>query len=119
MINYREILRLHAQGLSQREIGSSCSHSRNTISDVLKRAQAHSITWSFEVDMSDAELQELLYPERTEGSNFRRKPDSAYIHKELAKSGVTLSLLWEEYCLSCRANQEIPYSYRPPVQRVA
>lgn len=40
---------------------------------------------------------------------FQEKTD---IHKELAKSGVTLSLLWNEYCLSCRANQEIPYSYR-------
>jgi transposase len=62
--------------------------------------------------MSDVELQELLYPEKNAGSNFRRKPDCEHIHKELAKSGVTLSLLWDEYCLVCRENKEIPYSYR-------
>ncbi|MTW88363.1 IS21 family transposase [Virgibacillus dakarensis] len=112
MIKYREILRLHAQGLSQRGIASSCSSSRNTISDVLKRARAHGISWPFEKNLSDAELQELLYPEKDSGSSFRRKSDCEYIHKELAKSGVTLSLLWDEYCLSCRANHEIPYSYR-------
>ena len=28
-------------------------------------------------------------------------PDMEYIHKEMAKSGVTLSLLWNEYCESC------------------
>lgn len=32
---YRGILRLHAQGLSQRGIDSSCSNSMNTISNVL------------------------------------------------------------------------------------
>ncbi|WP_144462997.1 IS21 family transposase [Siminovitchia fortis] len=112
MIKYREILRLHAQGVSQRGIASSCSSSRNTISDVLSRARTQGITWPFEKDMSDAELQELLYPEKDASSGFRRKPDCEHIHKELAKSGVTLSLLWEEYCLSCRANKEIPYSYR-------
>ncbi|WNF38809.1 helix-turn-helix domain-containing protein [Bacillaceae bacterium IKA-2] len=110
MINYRSILRLHAQGLSQREIASSCSNSRNTISEALKRAQLHGLTWPFKKDMSDADLQELLFPEKSTNSNFRRKPDCEHVHKELAKSGVTLSLLWDEYCLSCRDNQEIPYS---------
>jgi transposase len=112
VIKYREILRLHAQGLTQRGIASSCSHSRNTVSEVLKRAQAHGITWPLDKGLDDGGLQELLFPEKNSSSNFRRKPDCEYIHKELAKSGVTLSLLWDEYCLSCRANQEIPYSYR-------
>jgi transposase len=38
-------------------------------------------------------------------------PDVEYIHKEMAKSGVTLSLLWNEYCESCRINKEIPFMY--------
>jgi transposase len=29
----------------------------------------------------------------------------------MAKSGVTLSLLWQEYCQQCRNSQEIPYQY--------
>lgn len=31
-------------------------------------------------------------------------PDYAYIHKELQRSGVTLNLLWLEYCDQCRAD---------------
>ncbi|MUV37161.1 putative transposase y4bL/y4kJ/y4tB [Lentibacillus sp. JNUCC-1] len=112
MIKYREILRLHAQEVSQRGIASSCAHSRNTISEVLKRAKKHGISWPLEQDMSDQELQELLYPEKSAESGFRRMPDVEHVHKELAKSGVTLSLLWDEYCISCRSNKEIPYSYR-------
>jgi transposase len=34
-----------------------------------------------------------------------------YIHKEMSKKGVTLSLLWEEYCANCKASGEIPFGY--------
>jgi len=36
-------------------------------------------------------------------------PDYAHVHKELQRSGVTLNLLWLEYCDQCRAAGEIPY----------
>jgi transposase len=36
-------------------------------------------------------------------------PDYDYVHKEMQKSGVTLQLLWYEYCDRCRAADEIPY----------
>ncbi|MFC0470049.1 hypothetical protein ACFFHM_05795 [Halalkalibacter kiskunsagensis] len=35
-----------------------------------------------------------------------------YIHEELAKPNVTLSLLHHEYEAECRTNQKNPYSYR-------
>lgn len=98
MVKYREILRLHAQGLSQRGIASSCAHSRNTIREVIKRAQSLNISWPFEEDMTGSDLQELLFPEKYDASNFRRKPNCEYIHKELAKPRVNLALLWDEYC---------------------
>jgi len=113
VVKYREILRLYAQGLSQRNIAASCSNSRNTVSDVLEKAKQHALSWPFEKDMSDSELQELLFPDKNEmPGGIQRKPNCEYIHKELAKSGVTLSLLWDEYSLNCRGNEEIPYSYR-------
>jgi hypothetical protein len=43
---------------------------------------------------------------------MRRPPDCNYLHQEMARSGVTLSLLWHEYVETCRQNKEIPYSYR-------
>lgn len=112
MVKYREILRLQAQGLSQRSIAASCSNSRNTVKNVLEQAERHGLAWPLEQDMSDGKIQELLFPEKNKVGNIQRMPDCEYIHKELAKSGVTLSLLWDEYSLSCRENSEIPYSYR-------
>ncbi len=38
-----------------------------------------------------------------------KMPDYEYVHKELQKSGVTLKLLWLEYCEKCRENGELPY----------
>jgi len=112
VVKYREILRLQAQGLSQRSIAASCSNSRNTVKNVLEQAERHGLSWPLEPDMSDGEIQELLFPEKNKGGNIQRIPDCEYIHKELAKSSVTLSLLWDEYSLNCRENNEIPYSYR-------
>ena len=42
----------------------------------------------------------------------RQPLDFDYIHQELAKPNVTLSLLHHEYEAECRTNQKIPYSYR-------
>ena len=42
--NYREILRLKSQGYSERNIALAVSGSRNTVSDVLKRAASHQIS---------------------------------------------------------------------------
>ncbi|OAA91881.1 Integrase core domain protein [Clostridium ljungdahlii] len=110
MTKYREILRLHSQGISQRGIASSCQCSRNTISAVLKRADECSISWPLQKDMSDGELQDILFPEKNITTS-RKIPDCEYIHKEMAKSGVTLSLLWNEYCEQCRLGNEIPLMY--------
>lgn len=111
VIKYREILRLHAQDLSNRGIASSCGCSKNTVGVVLKRAGEVGISWPLEKDMNDSELQGMLFPEKNK-SDTRRKPDVSYIHKEMAKSGVTLSLLWHEYMVECRNQRKIPYSYR-------
>lgn len=111
MIAYREILRLHANGFSNRSIAASCSCSRNTAASVLAEAERKEVRWPLEKDMDDPSLQQLLFPEKGK-TDIRKTPDVSLIHKEMAKSGVTLSLLWHEYEMSCRENQEIPYSYR-------
>jgi transposase len=110
MTNYREILRLNNQGISQRSIAVSCECSRNTVSSALKRAEECGLSWPLPQGMSDNELIKLLFPARVLPTS-RRLPDYEHIHKEMAKSGVTLSLLWNEYCEACRLSNEIPFMY--------
>lgn len=110
MTKYREILRLHSQGISNRSIATACQCSRNTVAEVLKEASVHTISWPLPEDITEGNLREILFPNRQNVTN-RKIPDSEYLHKELAKSGVTLSLLWSEYCETCRLNGDIPFMY--------
>ena len=110
MIRYREILRLHSQGISKTAIARSCECSRNTVARVVQRAEELGIVWPLDPEFSDAKLQKLLLPQ-SDLPPLRQVPDYEAIHKELAKSGVTLSLLWNEYCECCRLEKKIPFMY--------
>ena len=110
MTNYREILRLNSQGISQRSIAASCACSRNTVAKVLSLAQEIDVAWPLREGISDNDLHRLFFPEAAAPPS-RKRPDYEYIHKEMAKCGVTLSLLWSEYCESCRQSNEIPLMY--------
>ena len=52
-----------------------------------------------------------MYHSDPVADNGYKQPDYGNIHRELAKSGVTLRLLWNEYCDSSRLAGEIPYMY--------
>ena len=110
MAQYRQILRLHSQGISQRSIAQSCQCSRNTVAAVLRRASTSNLTWPLDVE-TDADLERLLFPEKQELVSLRRMPDFEKVSKELTRSGVTLKLLWMEYCEECRQLGEQPFMY--------
>ena len=110
MVSYREILRLRSLDYSQRQVAVSVKCSRNTVSEVYRLADEKGLSWPLPDEWSNTDLQHLLYPEKC--SKVERKmPDLAYLHKELAKSGVTMTLLWSEYCEQCKVEKLIPYQY--------
>ena len=110
MTKYREIIRMDGLGISGRSISASLECSRNTISEVLKRAAIKGIEYPLPADLSEAELGEMLFPERI-SEKAAHTPDYEQIHKDMGKSGVTLSLLWNEYCIECSTISKIPLSY--------
>lgn len=109
MVDYREILRLDSLGYSQRQIASSARSSHHTVKAVLELAQMNNISWPMDDSVTNHDLERLFYPERQRTRIGYCEPDYAYIHKELARPGVTLSLLWSEYCERCNASGEAPY----------
>ena len=111
MVNYREILRLNSLKYTQRQIAASVHSSRNTISEVLHLAHENGLNWPLDDSVSNETIMALLYPDRLDAGNPRKEPDYGYIHKELAKSGVNLTLLWTEYCSTCSAEGNTPYMY--------
>ena len=110
MTDYREILRLADIGLSRTSIGTALGYSRNTVAEVLRRAQLKGIELPLPDNLGDREFEEMLFPEKAKDKNHKM-PDCEKMHKELGKRGVTLTLLWDEYCNECRQNGEIPYAF--------
>ena len=94
MVDYREILRLHNLGYSQRVITSSVHSSRSTVKEVIDLANALKIEWPLDANVTNSDLELLLYPARAEKNSNRMPIDFPWIHRELAKKGVTMTLLW-------------------------
>ena len=108
MTDYKEILRLSALGFSKQTIATSTGCARNTVRSVVTAAEVHGISWETCRALSNETLRKKLYPGSEDHPHYRM-PDYEKVHREMQKSGVTLSLLWVEYCEECRANGEIPY----------
>jgi transposase len=92
-----DVLRLHEQGFSQREIAQSLACARSTVGDTLGRARAAGIGYEQALELSDAEIHARLYPGNTGSPRRRTEPDYEYLHRELRRPGVTLQQLWIEY----------------------
>ena len=48
-----------------------------------------------------------MFSSKYKGYSRYAEPDYPYVHRELAKFGVTLTLLWEEYCARCHEEDGI------------
>jgi len=108
MTNYREILRLKSLGLNHSQIAESAAISRPTVIAVLQRAAETGLTYQRATELNDKELTNMLLGSGDVKISYKM-PDYEYVHKEMLKSGVTLQLLWFEYCDKCRQDGEIPY----------
>jgi len=108
MANCMEILRLFNLGLSSRKIALACGCSKTTVLKVLSKSQTLGLSWSEACDLSDRELERRLFPNDPAKPAYKM-PDYEHVHREMCKRGVTLTLLWLEYCEQCRQDREIPY----------
>ena len=81
---------------------------RSTVISTLQYAAAKSLTWDSVRDWSEKEVAEKLLPS-VETKQTYKMPEYDMVHREMQKSGVTLNLLWLEYCEQCRLAGEQPY----------
>lgn len=111
MVKYREILRLAAMGVSQNSIAFSCGCAQSTVSDVLRAARAHQLSWPLPEEMDDAAIRAVIYPKESRKSRDKAAIDHEHVASELMRRGMTMSLLWNEYCDAAIAKGEEPYMY--------
>ena len=92
----REILRLkHEAGLSNRAIARACSVSNSTVGDYVVRARRAGLGWPLPDELREEDLYRKLFPEVEKPRMEERPlPDGETVHRDLARKGVTLKLLW-------------------------
>ncbi len=105
------ILELTAQGISQNEISRTRGMSKHTVEKVLDAAKERGLAWEDVQDMTDAQACEALWPERAEAARAVEAIDWDHVHQELARTGVTLRLLWEEYLAKAQEDGVAALSY--------
>lgn len=111
MVDYKQILRLRAEGVSQRGIADALGCSRNTVAAVFTAADSAGVGFGQVADLGADEVRTLLLPEPAKPDSDRAAPDFEYVHRELGRPSVTLLVLWNEYVAKCRATGEVPYQY--------
>lgn len=100
MRKIKEILRLKWESrLSHRAIGRACKLSSSTVSEYIQRATQAGLSWPLSEGLGEADLYSKLFPKSAQAGELEKwAPDWEQVHRELRKRGVTLKLLWTEYC---------------------
>jgi transposase len=101
MKKIKEILKLkYITNISIRAIGRAVNVPPSTVSDYCKRFEKTGYTIDEILKFNEEKIYQHLFPEK-KIPKIKKKdkplPDFAYIHKEIAKKGVTFELLWMEY----------------------
>ncbi len=100
MKKIKDILQLkYITELSYRQISRGVNVPSSTVSDYCKRFEITKYSIDEFLTMDEDIIYEILFPEKKlpRLSKERPLPDVEYIHKEIAKKGVTFELLWQEY----------------------
>jgi hypothetical protein len=62
MVDYREILRLHSQDNSNRQIASIVGSGRTKVGEVIETARAKGIEWPLDESATNEVLESILFP---------------------------------------------------------
>lgn len=112
-VNVKLILELREKGLSRSEIAFSRHISRRHVNEIFKICSEKALSFAEIANKSADEIYQLFYPHKYAylKDDFYVKPDYKVVHAELKRVGVTLRLLWLEYCDKARADGAIPFKY--------
>ena len=100
MKKIKEILKLkYITDISYRQISRAVNVPPSTVADYCKRFKITKYTIDEILKNDEDIIYQLLFPEKKLPRVYedRPLPDTGYIHKEIAKKGVTFELLWMEY----------------------
>jgi hypothetical protein len=77
MRRLRQLLRLHHEGVSAREIVRMLGAARSTIQDALNRAKSAGLSWPLSSDLTDEVLEKRLFSPAGRKAVIRRRGSAA------------------------------------------
>lgn len=110
-IKAKLIMELREQAVSRRTIATTRHMSMESVCEVFNIADERQITWEQVKDMPEDEVYHLFYPEKHARESVFEEPDWDYVHKEMAKVGVNLRLLHDEYKDACLRQHKVAMGY--------
>ena len=110
-IRAKLIMELREQGMSRRSIAQTRHMSMDSVCEVFGIAEERGIAWVDVEGMPDEDVYRLFYPDRGVRESVFEDPDWVYVHKEMAKVGVNLRLLHDEYRERCRREGKVAMGY--------
>jgi transposase len=100
MSKVKQVLQLHAGGMSERQIAHSLSLNRRTVHSYLSKSRSSNLSASSAQKLEDPELEHHLVAGTAAYTDHRFdhfKEQLPYLEKELTRKHVTRYLLWQEY----------------------
>lgn len=99
MRQVREIVRLGYAGVSKHQIALRTGVVPSTVRETLKRFAASGLAWPLGDEITDTVLETRMYRNagKKQGHRQYAEPDWAWVHRELKRKHVTLTILWDEY----------------------
>ena len=98
MRKLKDALRLKLEGgQSHQQIAHALGLSKGVVTKYVGLAAAAALDWPAIAAMDEATLERRLLASPRPGERYAQA-DYGRIHQELGRKGVTLMLLWEEYC---------------------
>lgn len=94
MRDVKRVLEMRSQNHSQRDIARATKVSRDTVRKIFNAADSKKICWSSIQDLSEYDVQKLLFEEEVKINLSIKQPDFDYVHKELLKPGTMIISLW-------------------------
>ena len=98
MINVRNVIQMYEiSKLSIRQISKACNCSRTAVTAIINVVKLNNLNFSKVQDMTDQELNSLIYPNKIIKKTDKPSLDFDYLTKELKKPHVTRMTLWREH----------------------
>lgn len=104
-------MELRDQGMSRRSIAATRHMSMGSAYEIFDIADEQGITWARVKDLGEERVYSLFYPERNLRESVFDEPDWSYVRAEMAKVGVNLRLLHDEYRDQCARGHEAAMGY--------